>query len=168
MKHKTGWGLSLALLCALLAGRVWAHGGGVAQLTNQPLGDYLTTVWLNPSPAKAGIVHLTVALGQDNNPVLNQDVTVQAVAQDSRRTTVSEKATHANSTSRYLYEADLDIPYGGDWLLTISVVGQEGDASFLMPVQADSSGQAFVYGAVGLISVGLLLFIAVRWRRKRG
>ncbi len=158
----------VAILLFMQTGNLSAHGGGVAQLTNQPLGDYLTTVWLNPFPAQTGIIHLTIALGLDNDPVLNQDVTVRALAQDGKQTEITAKATHDQSASRFLYEADLEIPYAADWLLTIQVAGQAGEAEFLMPVTATTPWWPFVLGCGALIAIGGLLLVAWVARRKRG
>ena len=134
------WLLPVICFCYLflLPFPVSAHGGGVAQLTNEPIGEYVTTIWLNPTPPEVGTVHLTVALGQANNPVLNQDVTVTAIALNGQSAPVSEKATHEKSSSRFLYESDLEIPRAGEWKMVIRVAGQDGEVAFDMTVEGQS------------------------------
>ncbi len=150
--------LLLLTLLGLTAGRVQAHGGGVAKIVNQPLGDYTVSVWLNPDPPAVGEMHVTVGLAQAEQPILDQQVTVQLVAADGDNATISALATHDNAASRFLYEADLIAPAAGDWRVVVSVADNDGQVAFETAVQpaADNRLPLWLAGfaAVGAIAAG--------------
>jgi len=153
-------GALIALALALLAqaAPASAHGGGAPQLVQTPSGPYHLYAWTNPNPARAGVVHITVALTEPatQQPVLN--AAVQIVAAPGGGKPVSVRATHENAVIKTYYEADLDLPAAGAWQFTVSHsdAAGSGSASFELDVQpAARNWRPIGIGAVlAVIAIG--------------
>ncbi len=124
-----------------------------------PSGPYEIYTWTNPNPARAGLVHVTVALVEpaSQQPVLNADVRIVAAPSDGSQP-VSVPATHENAVIKTYYEADLDLPAAGTWQFTVSHsnAAGSGSASFDLDVQpAAFNWRPIAIGAVlALIAIG--------------
>ena len=136
-----------------------AHGGGIPQLVQTPSGPYHLYAWTNPNPARAGVVHITVALAEpaSQQPVLNAAVQVVA-APGGGGQPVSVPATHQNAVIKTYYEADLTLPTAGLWQFTVSHsdAAGSGSASFVLDVQpAGRNWRPFgIGGVLAVIAVG--------------
>jgi hypothetical protein len=150
---------TIALAILTHAAPASAHGGGVPQLVQTPSGPYQLYAWTNPNPARAGVVHVTVALAEpaSQKPVLNADVQIMAAPGDGGQP-VSVPATHENAVIKTYYEADLDLPAAGTWQFTVSHsdAAGSGSASFELDVQpAAFNWRPIAIGAVlAVIAIG--------------
>lgn len=150
---------TMALAILAHAAPASAHGGGVPQLVQTASGPYHLYAWTNPNPARAGVVHVTVALAEpaSQQPVLNADVRIVAAPVDGGQP-VSVPATHENAVIKTYYEADLDLPAAGTWQFTVSHsdAAGSGSASFDLDVQpAAFDWRPIAIGAVlAVIAVG--------------
>ena len=115
-----------------------AHGGGVARITNQPIGDFVVSVWLNPDQPRIGDIHVTVGLALNQEPVLNHAISVQLIDVIGNEPDRTAPALHENAVSRFLYEADIVVPSAGEYLVVVGVDGTDETVSFEMPVASES------------------------------
>lgn len=139
---------------------VQAHGGGIPFVTNEPLGEFVASVWLNPSPLETGAIHVTVGLAKDESVVLNQRINVMLVSAENG--TLQAPATHENAANRFFYEADLEVANAGDYMLIVEVEGQTGYLETDVTVQAPSWTRS---PWVGFAALGI---VALIWVINRG
>ncbi len=157
-----------ALLLSLTPQSAHAHGGGTAQIVNEPIGDFIITVWMNPDPPQVGKMHLTIGLALNQEPVLNQEVRVEIVHQSGNRPNRNALATHENSSSRFLYEADIEVPASGDWRVDVSVGDVTDTVSFVAPVEAASFINRPTTAIAAFALVGVTFAYGIVSGRKRG
>lgn len=158
MKHLLAILLGVAALVA--AWPVAAHGGGTPRIVNRPLGPYTLSVWSSPEPLAAGVVHLTVALAQDDAPAL--DRRVEIVATPPSGAPIRAQATHEDAALALFYETDLTLPATGIWRFDVSVDGVAGVASFEATVGARS------WLSSPWLAGGAVLVVALAWWLTRG
>ncbi|MFQ5611033.1 MAG: hypothetical protein ACE5H9_02765 [Anaerolineae bacterium] len=147
-----------------------AHGGGTPQLTNAEVGPYWVSVWTQPDPARVGEWHITVAVAEPPSPgsatneagppVLDATVSVRLTSLERPGQTIMALATHEDAANKLFYEADLDLPRGGQWRASVDVQGPAGggQASFELQVLPGerSSGLAWAaWGGAGLAVLAL-------------
>lgn len=166
MKKALGF-LLLAFICVQFVPSVGAHGGGVARITNQPIGDYVISVWLNPDQPRVGDIHVTVGLALDQEPVLNHPIQVQLIDVAGQKPSRIAPALHANAVSRFLYEADIVVPSAGDYLVVVEVDGTDETVSFEMPVASESWLNSPFTMTVALATVVITLGYGIISGRKR-
>jgi len=151
-----------ALAALLLGGRVWAHGGGAPQLTNEPAGPYTISAWTNPDPPAVGALHLTVgvALADTGEALTEPQVEVIAFPPDGAAPQ-RVAATHEGALTPYFYEADLLFSAPGAWRIQIEARGVEGEgnAAFMLTVR-EATPNYLLWGAVGL---GLVVALWLGW-----
>lgn len=118
----------------------YAHGGGKLQISNQPIGDCLVSVWSAPPQARANrAVHITVGVSDkvENAPIL--DATVDITLVDAQRNTavVQTSATTAQSANRLFYEADIaTVPIGSYYSqINVACHGQQNMVQFAFEVK---------------------------------
>ena len=156
--------LMLVFFCPKLAD---AHGGGVPFVSNEPLGEFTASVWLDPSPLEVGQVHVTVALGKDESVVLNQVVHVRLIADGGAR--LDSLATHENAANRFLYEADFAVSEAGNYQLEVRVDGQDEQLAFSdIMIQESSWVRSPWLGVVALTIVVALWFLNRGGDARRG
>ncbi|HFC12440.1 MAG TPA: hypothetical protein ENJ56_06310 [Anaerolineae bacterium] len=157
----------LCLLLSLATKAVAAHGAGEAQIINQPLGKYSISVWQFPNMPEPGPLHITLGLGLEQQPVLNQAITVTLIPLENQSDPISNQATHDQAASRFLYETDLEVPQTGKWQILISVAGTTETISYdIVVTEAEKplwTTTPFL-GGVGLV---FILLIAYWLRRSR-
>lgn len=157
------FGLSLTVL---------AHGGGKPQLTNEPVGSYLLSVWTNPDPAVVGGVHVTAALAEASTGAAVTDPVVHITAVPVRAAgagagaPIAAEATHANAAIPIFYEADMELPAPGDWRFTVAVDGAEGTGTAVFTLSVRPAGPNWL--VLGLLGVGVVLAAGVGWMLLRG
>ncbi|MCP4421139.1 MAG: hypothetical protein GY805_31395 [Chloroflexi bacterium] len=168
-KSKRYFLLLLPFILLLPIRSVLAHGGGVLQVANVPIGTYQVSVWTNPPTARTNQpVHVTVgiAAAETGEPVLDTAVKVDLLTNDGVLLTTAV-ATTEQSVNRLFYEADLAGVAAGDYEIQVEVVGSEGSGSlsFSLSVKPVSiwPWALWILLGVGVIGVGLIL-----WRKKRG
>ncbi|HID33314.1 MAG TPA: hypothetical protein EYP25_01850 [Anaerolineae bacterium] len=131
--------LSLTLMALFsLAALARAHGGGTPQLVNEPLGPYWLSAWTYPDPPQVGELQVTAALAKSDTgePVTEPVITVYV--RGASKSDVFEKVmTRDDAATPYFYNADVDVPYAGTWM--VELVVREGDwegrASFPLTIQ---------------------------------
>ena len=162
------------LLLALLASNpavlpAEAHGGGVPQLTAEPVGPYRLYVWSKPDPARVGELHFTVGVFEGVDATGAADVPVLDAVVDLQLTELAPAGVEpvvllgsaAEAGALYYYELDFAVPTAGEWQAAVSVDGPEGggSASFDLQVLPPGINWTLVGGVlVGLIVIGWFVF----------
>lgn len=159
----------------IIAPTVTAHGGGTPQLINADIGPYWISTWVRPYPPETENFHLTVALSEPTDPtaalreagppVLNASVEVQLQSVVDPTLVVSAMATHDQAVNKFLYEADLTLPFAGQWQGQILVEGPDsgsGNIAFGIEVVNGTT-----LNIPMLIAAGLILLLAVWWLMRR-
>jgi hypothetical protein len=135
--------LSLALVLSGPARTAQAHGGGTLQLTNAAAGPYRVSAWTQPDPARAGTLHLSIAVSaappgsaelaevgaaesEAGDVVLDAAVRVQVQPLDGAGETLTAQASRQDSANKFLYEADMELPDAGQWRVEVQVEGPAG------------------------------------------
>ena len=165
--------LFLILTFGGLAGVAQAHGGGGApHLSNAVVGPYRVSAWTQPSPLRAGNMHVSIAVSEPpasnaaaeaGSPVLDAIVNVRLNPVDQTGETLAAPATHQNATNKLFYEADLTVPAEGQWQVTILVEGPAGSghANFQIEVLPPSPFNWAFWGgglALVLLAAGWILW----------
>ena len=154
-----------ALSALLIAGVAAAHGGGTPQLSGVTAGPYWLTVWTSPEPVRAGELHVTLGVGgADGAPVLDAEVQVEISPLPNGGVSLTGAATSAQSSNKFLYEVDFELPESGLYLVTVKVSGPEGRgaASFeLQALPAEASNW------LGILLVGVGVAALAVWLRLR-
>ncbi|UCG25209.1 MAG: hypothetical protein JSW55_04205 [Chloroflexota bacterium] len=154
----------------LLSPTVAAHTEGTMQLAAEPAGPYMLTVWTSPDPAEAGELHVAMAvvLAEDASPVLEADVLVRLTPEDGGPV-VSGPATTEDSENKFLHEAILEVPYGGEYLVEIFVEGADGgvgEASFPLMVEGRPAlNLPMIVLTAGAVAIAV--FLVRRYLRRR-
>lgn len=168
---KVFWVVLVGSLFFLLGhvGDVWAHGGGALQITNAPVGDCLTSVWLAPSTPRANkTLHVTVGLAEaaGGAPVLDGTVLVEIADAATGERLAAAPATTARSVNRLFYEADLPAQTVGQYRFTVTATcqGVKEAMTFVAEVRP-STNPLFI--ALPLIIGGLLTGVWL-WRQWQG
>lgn len=151
------------VILLLAAGLVLAHGGGAPQLTNEPVGPYLLSVWSDPDPAVVGALHLTLALADATSgaPITAAEVTVTA---RNGATTLAAPASHEGALVPEFYEVDFDLPAAGEWQFDINIMAEAGagQAGFALTAAAGATNWLLIVlgglGGVAAAWVGWLLW----------
>ena len=174
-----------ALLFALSATAVYAHGGGAPQLTNAEAGPYRVFVWTQPEPWRAGDVHISIAVtlpppedatvdeGVTNNvldtPVMDAAVSVTLSQPDDPGHSVTVQAAPQEQLGNLYYEADVALPAPGEWRVVIDVSGADGNGSVAFVAEAlpaRSVNMLLVLGGVGVAALALAALAGVRRGRQ--
>jgi hypothetical protein len=155
---------------------VQAHGGGTPVLTNEEIGPYWISVWVQPYPPRPDNFHLTVALSEPGAiseqfkeagpPVLDATVEVKLRLVAEPEETVSALATHDNAENKFLYEVDVFTLHTGDWEAAIAVTGLDGGSGTIrFPIEVVSASPLplpwLIMGAT------IIFFIAAWWLIRR-
>ena len=150
----------LLLVFALISGRVWAQEGPKPQLTDEPLGPYLLSVWTEPEPPRVGRLHVTaaLALADSGEPTTKPAITIYARAPHRD---VIEATLLPDSAAPQLYEATLDIPYTAVWTIEVAVKdgAWEEKTSFSLDIQPAPVNQ----NLVRLGAFAALVVLVVGW-----
>ncbi len=170
--------LGLVLVVALPASTARAHGGGTAQLTNEDIGPYWISVWTSPDPVREGRLHVTVSVAEPGEagerqagpPVLDATVNLLLIPPEGTMDAISAEATTEQSTNKLFYEADMQLPIDGEWLVQIDVQGEEGSgqAAFDLAVQPAQNNSLLVPGGAALLVIAAFFFFYSARRRGHG
>ncbi|MBE2222909.1 MAG: hypothetical protein IAF02_15295 [Anaerolineae bacterium] len=161
--------IGLVLLMATAVLPVLAHGGGLIYVAGEPAGDYRVTVWVAPNEVEAGkTLHFTVAVvaAENNDMILDADVTVDVFDTQSGELLLSAPATTAQSVNKLFYEADFpQAPGAGMYTAVTTVNGRygSGDVSFnfeIIPVKTRINW--LLVGIVGLLVIVVIGFFLSR------
>ncbi len=155
--------LLFIILCGLVfpSRMVDAHGGGIPQIANAPIGEYVISVWTDPEPLRAGTVHVTVGLAQESAAVLNRAVNISIVPLGNGQP-IEAVATHENSANKFLYEADLQINRPGDYRFVVQIDDLVDQVSFVDTVEGASiANNPFVMGGV-IVLVAVVALVGLR------
>ena len=170
--------LALVLIAAsLLPLPAGAHGGGDARLVNESAGPYLVTVWIDPTEPQVGELHITVAVSESSAggegvaglPVLGADVLVQLSPVSADADPIEAVASHEQATNRLYYEADLELPAPGEWLVLVHVDGPLGAGGADFPIDVAAAPGidwlTLLLGVAGVLVIGVALLQLFRSRQ---
>jgi hypothetical protein len=162
----------LVLLLGYSVSIVWAHGGGVPQLTEAETGPYRVSVWTQPNPLRVGKAHFTVAIlepspseageQQTGSPVLGATVELQLTPPEgSGQKPLVALASHETAVNKLFYEVDVELPATGRWEVTILVEGPagSGNTGFEIEVEPASEANWVLFGGLGLVLVAVVWII---------
>lgn len=147
-----------------------AHGGGELQVTAEPVGPHIVSVWTNPPRARADeLVHVTVGVASegDQSFVLDADVLVEVFVEGEETAVISTIATTDRSTNKLFYETDFMLPEASLYTVVVTVSNADGagEVAFGMPVGAAANNRWF--GLIGVAALGLVgILIALSRRQK--
>ena len=160
----------LIVFCFLnFAQSVFAHGGGILVVGNQPVGEYAVSVWVNPPVPRANeTLHMTVGIaGTEQEPVLDAAVQIDIFEAGTDLLSASAPATTEQSVNRLFYETDFPQIKPGFYDVVVRVDGVQasGDVTFAMEMKHASitSWVTAVLVAIGVIIIG---FVVYSWRRQ--
>ncbi|MFQ5398165.1 MAG: hypothetical protein ACE5E7_01050 [Anaerolineae bacterium] len=140
-----------------------AHGGGMVQVSREPAGPYLVTVWLSPTPVRAGKpFHLSISIVSDDGretPVLDAQVAVQLSARDSKAVVTSTTAP-ASAANRLIYEVDLTAPEQGAYRADITINGPAGEGEIGLDIAVEPPA-GVNWLTIVLISLGIAVIIGL-------
>ena len=148
---------------------VWAHGGGILVVGNEPVGKYAVSVWVNPPvPRSNEILHMTVGIaGADQAPVLDAAVQIDIFEVGTDLLVTSAPATTEQSVNRLFYETDFPQIEPGLYDVVVRVDGIEasGDLTFEMEMKHASITS---WVTAGLIAIGVVVagFVVFSWRKQ--
>ena len=161
----------LYILIALFLGllvepQVLAHGGGTPKLINADIGPYWISTWVRPDPPETEDFHLTIALTEPTDPtatireagppVLNAIIQIQLQSTEEPSQVITVFASHENAINKFLYEADLKLPYPGVWHGLIIVQGEDGGQGEITLDPIAVSGPSL--NITWIMAVGVALF----------
>ncbi|MEM7116521.1 MAG: hypothetical protein AAF614_29070 [Chloroflexota bacterium] len=146
---------------------VFAHGGGELQITSEPVGPHLVSVWTNPPRARAGeVIHVTVGVAEqeDQSFVLDAEVLVEVFIEGEEEPVLSTTATTDRSTNKLFYETDFTLPDAALYTVVVTVLNKDGggEVDFNMPVGAASNRWFGLIGVAALGGVGVLIALSRR------
>jgi hypothetical protein len=159
----------LALVLALVPGLALANGGTI-QVSNQPIGPYVITVFTDPTPIRVGVVDVSVLLqrGVGEEVVRGAQVTVVAEPVGHQAAGGSYEATHERATNRLYYAADVELPGEGRWRLTVQVAGEMGDGEVSFEVEASQGSLLDTPLLLALIAAPPVLLLLWWFSRSSG
>lgn len=168
----------LVLVVAFPASTTRAHGGGTAQLTNENIGPYWVSVWTSPSPVREGTLHVTVSVAEPGSdgerqagpPILDATVDLLLTPPAGTVDAISAEATTEQSANKLFYEADVQLPVSGEWLVQVDVQGEEGrgQTAFELAVQPAQNSSWLLPGAAALVVITAFFFFYAARRRGHG
>lgn len=161
----------LLMICLTYPEQILAHGGGIAQISKQPMEQYIVSVWSSPVPPVVGKFHVTIALTtaeNPNQPLLNQPMTVTLQSLSADLPLITSFPTNEQSANRLMYEADFDLTQDGRWQASLFVGEAKNPVTFEFDVV--KKGQAIplwlllIFGVMGIAVIG---FFVAKNRKKR-
>jgi hypothetical protein len=158
-------GIAAVLTCA---GTVMANGGTL-QLSREPAGPYVVTVFTDPSPLRVGEADVSVLVERAGSDDLVQDarvsVTTEPVGQVGRGGTFD--ATHEQATNKLFYAAKFELPTEGTWRIVVGVSGDAGEGSVAFDARVEPMGLLDRPLVSLVVFVGMPAAIALWWFRIR-
>ena len=118
--------VGIALVLAIV-GTAMANGGTL-QVSREPAGPYLVTVFTDPSPVRVGDVDVSVLVERAGSDDLVQDarVTLTATPVGQVYSGGTFEATHEQATNKLFYAAKFDLTAEGTWRIDVLVSGDAG------------------------------------------
>jgi hypothetical protein len=163
--------LQLILLLSLFllsAKSLLAHGVGELQITLEPVGPYLVSVWTYPQRLMIDTPsHITVSVADEaENFVLDAEVQVTATLPGTAEN-LSAQATSEQATNKLFYEAYLVFPQIGRYDLTVLINGSQGNGELNFPLEIREAGQTNWF-LIAFIAVGLVISMIMfrMWERQ--
>ena len=118
--------VSLALVFGL-AGAVNAGHGGALQINRANAGPYAVSVWIQPSPLRAGPWQVDVAVMREGGvPVADAAVRLRAEPLGRAAQAVETDARREADPLGVRYRASLAMGAPGPWRITVSIAGTAG------------------------------------------
>ncbi|MGE5620142.1 MAG: hypothetical protein ACM3US_12900 [Sphingomonadaceae bacterium] len=160
--------LLVALMAALVVPAIALANGGTIQVSNRLAGPYLLTVFTSPSPARVGIVDVSVLIQRpgSDEAVLDGHVVVTAQPVGGAGAGASYSATHEQATNKLYYATNVDLPVEGRWRIEVRAFGPEGEGSVEFEVEA--TRESLLDRPLLLIGLMAIPLVAVAWWLARG
>ena len=149
---------------------VSAHGGGILRVGNEPVGDYVVSVWVNPPAPRANqTLHMTVGIaGSDQSPVLDAVVQITIFVAGSDELVVSAPATTEQSVNRLFYETDFPHIEPGFYDVVVRVAGAGNSGEVTFPMEMKHAG-GISWVVAGLVGIGVIVggFVVYSWQQQK-
>ena len=155
--------------------QAFAHGGGTPKLINADIGPYWISTWVRPDPPETENFHLTIALTEPTDPtatireagppILNAIIQIQLRSTEEPDQVITMFASHENAVNKFLYEADLKLPYPGIWHGLIIVQGKDGGRGEISLDPIAVSGPSL--NITWIVVTGVVIFLLALWLLRR-
>lgn len=159
------WGRAAAVAAWLLACAVppaWGHAitGGAPQFLDQPVGQYLLSVWTAPVPATEGVLHVTIALHGGPAGGVVVGAAIELVVRDKTGAVLATALVREGAVNKFLYEADIDLPAPGEFDVEVRVKEPPGAGSADFSLLAEAGSAQPTSSAIGW-TAGLAVVVAL-------
>ena len=164
--------IAFGLLCCVAS--AYADGGRLRM--HAPAGPFTVTLFTTPDPLRADEADFSVALERAATGELVDDARITLVltpVAEGGRGRIELPATHQAATSAFMQAADVKLPHGGDWTVTVVVrEGREsGECSTALEVLPASPLGGQIFWEIMLVPFALLFFavhqrLKIRQRRR--
>lgn len=153
MRQARAWAVVCAGIAAVLAcvGTAMANGGTL-QVSREPAGPYVVTVFTDPSPLRVGDADVSVLVERAGSDDLVHDARVTVTTEPVGRVgqVGTFDATHEQATNKLFYAAQIELPSEGTWRIGVRATGQLGDGGITFDANV---------GPAGLLDRPLLLLV---------
>ena len=152
---------------------LYADGGKVVSSERQ--GDLQITVFLAPTPPRAGKVDISVLTqsAETGEIVEPRRVLVRFKPAQSREPPITRRATREQATNKLLRSATIELEHAGAWQLTVEVQTSDGESHRSEFVVTAGKPLPRLFELAGwllwpFVPVGLFLIREARRMRPRG
>ncbi len=158
------WTVALVALTVLSG-----HGGGTAQVVDQPIGALRATVWTEPEAPRVGeAFHITVALyradADHDTPMTDAQVTVRLTGPDG---TVLERVAELDPGPPPVFATDLTLPQPGEWQVAVQVDAAQGQGTLHFTVHAEAAAQGPAWWLWAALAGATVSVVGWWWQRRR-
>lgn len=159
---RLGPALLLAGLALLLTAPAALLGnGGTLRLANVAMGDYLVSVFTDPTPVRPDSLDVSVLVLREGRPGLAEDVEVRVRARslDHPGPEVVRAATREQADDPRYHAAKFALGHEGRWSITVGVSGEHGSGSASFEVRAREVGllrHPLVLSLLALLPLGVM------------
>lgn len=159
-------------MLAILSMSGLALADGNSLIVRKRTGPVVVSVFAAESPLRVGTADLSVMVqnGSDESPVMDAKVMLRLTKTSADDVTeVAAPATHAKSSNKTLYSAQMTLPSAGAWRLSaeVNAGGTSANASADLNILPAARPMQTYWPYIALVPLAVLLFAFNRWLRRR-
>jgi len=155
------------VVLVLAAGPLLANGGTL-RVANVPMGDYLVSVFTDPTPVRPDSLDVSILILQDGFDGVPDGVEVQvrAASVEHPQMASTQRATREQADDSRYYAAKFGLGHPGSWSIEVEVRGDAGEGRTSFEVTAREAG--LLGNPLVLILLSLLPLAVAGWWLTRG